>query len=54
MLPARNRIDLTTIMHYLYQPMKLAAPLKKTLLLLVVLSAWLYVTHLLTAGSSGT
>lgn len=41
-------------MHYLYVPMKLDAPLNKTLLLLVVFSAWLLVTYFFNAGSSGS
>ena len=50
----RNHIDLAAIMHYLYALMKFDSPLKKTLLLLVVASAWLLVAYFFTAGSSGT
>jgi len=34
--------------------MKLDSPLKKSLSLLFVVSAWLIVTYLFTAGTSGT
>jgi hypothetical protein len=41
-------------MHYLYAPMKLDTTFKKTILLLVVASAWMLATLFFRAGSPGT